>query len=96
MKRRTDGAGGQDDDEAALAARDDWLTQQLGEGWRAEGDGIYRFVGEADEPPAPPESTPSDFTEDVGDTHAPITREERHETEHRPHLPRLPWRPRRR
>jgi hypothetical protein len=64
------------DDRDEHASRDDatadrtyWLTEQLGEHWRSEGDGVYRLV---DSPDAPPEVV-SD--EQLRDAHAPLTRD---------------------
>jgi hypothetical protein len=43
-------------DERAVQARGPWLGEMLGEEWRSDGDGIYRFVASAEpselEPPA--------------------------------------------
>jgi hypothetical protein len=74
-------------DEAA--ARTYWLTEQLGEQWRSEGNGVYRFVGSADSPPVEAE-------EELRDAHAPLTRDPSGPVEPRPtkqpRPSRLPWR----
>lgn len=45
MTRDVDDAGRPANGDAAIAARHNWIADQLGEQWRSEGDGVYRFVG---------------------------------------------------
>ena len=76
-------------DEAA--ARTYWLTEQLGEQWRSEGDGVYRFVGSSGSPPE------REGEEELRDAHAPLTRdpsepEGSRPGEHPRHHWRMPWR----
>jgi hypothetical protein len=66
--------------------RGDWLERELGDGWVAQGDGTYRFVGShRDAPIARDDSRPNDdevVRPDVTDE--PMSREHRSS--------RLPWR----
>lgn len=73
----------------AAAARTYWLAEQLGEGWRSDGDGVYRYVGSS--PPSEREGE-----EVLHDAHAPLTRDpsqtdESGAKEHPRHW-RVPWR----
>jgi hypothetical protein len=75
-------------DEAA--ARTYWLAEQLGEHWRTDGDGVYRFVDPSASPPDPKDE------EELGDAHAPLTRD-RSDADHsrsteEPRHWRAPWR----
>jgi hypothetical protein len=76
------------DDESGpqAEARRDWLEQELGDEWVAQGDGTYRFVGAtSDAPIARDDSHASDEEAGQRDArHEPMSREPRH--------PRLPWR----
>jgi hypothetical protein len=87
--RRDERQGHADRTDDAAAARTDWLTEQLGEQWRSDGDGVYRFVGSS--PPLEPESD-----EDLDDVHAPLTRDSSdsdHSTSEEPQRHwRVPWR----
>jgi hypothetical protein len=40
-------------DEAAMAARHNWIAEHLGAQWRSDGGGVYRFVGPASRPLVP-------------------------------------------
>lgn len=71
--------------------RDNWFAQVLGEEWRSQGDGTYRFVGDAaardrsdQEPDAVEELDHPDPSSE------PLTREPRQPRELR--QPRFPWR----
>ena len=68
------------------AVRRDWLEQELGDEWVAQGDGTYRFVGASrDAPIARDDAHRSGeglARQDPGDE--PISRE--------PRQPRFPWR----
>lgn len=50
-------------DDGVRRERANWLARELGEQWRSEGDGIYRFVGQSD--PAEALPTPPDFVDDL-------------------------------
>jgi hypothetical protein len=65
--------------------RTDWFAQELGEEWRSQGDGTYRFVGTPEARARGDEETGA--VEELEQPHAsdePLTRE--------PRQPRLPWR----
>jgi hypothetical protein len=73
------------------AARTYWLSEQLGEQWRSEGDGVYRFVGSSSSPPG------REGEEELRDAHAPLTRDPSEPADSRPsehprHHWRMPWR----
>lgn len=81
MTRRDDRSG-----EPQAEARRDWLERELGDGWIAQGDGTYRFVGSSrDAPITRDDAHPNDDEVARPDvSNEPISRE--------PRRPRLPWR----
>ena len=82
--------------DAAMAARHNWIADQLGEQWRSDGDGVYRFAGPTEEPTAPPSSdTPHEDDELIDETPLlPWLDEPESETPptSRPRTSHLPWR----
>jgi hypothetical protein len=61
--------------------RSDWFAEVLGEGWKSDGDGIYRLAPEPTSvrgaSPGPTERPQREPVEDLDDAHAPSTRQQR-------------------
>ena len=67
--------------ESRAEARSDWLEQELGDDWVAQGDGTYRFVGPSRDAPIARDDSHASGDEGAGE-----------DASDEPRHPRLPWR----